>query len=261
MRQSVFDLRKVDMKPISAILPLTLLLPAIAPAADSFPDHLQGDLGIFANVSSSPIRGTTSSTALLPYAYFDYGPVFTRIDTFGIKTVPLGYGHLELVGRIKYDGYKTAANTELRGIDDRQNSAPVGLGTFQVTPVGGLFLYALYDANKSHGSMYEAVYVVPIPLDDMTLYPQIGIERYSSEYNRYYYGISAAESVASGYASYTPEASTKRSFRVMLEAPLGDGWIANFYLQRKWLDSAITNSPLVNKQFEDNGFAALVYRF
>ncbi len=249
------------MKLINAIFPLAIFLSTNALAAEGFTNSLQGDLGLFANVSSSPIRGTANSTTLLPYAYFDYGPIFTRIDTFGIKTLPLGYGHLELVGRIKYDGYQTADNAELRGINDRQNSVPVGLGTFQVTPLGGLFLYALYDANKSHGSIYEAVYVVPIPLGEMTVYPQIGIERYSSDYNRYYYGVSAAESAASGYASYTPEASTKRSFKIMLEAPLGDGWIANFYLQRKWLDSALTNSPLVNTQFEDNGFAALVYRF
>jgi outer membrane protein len=249
------------MKPIYAILLLAMLLPGNALAASAFPNHLQGDLGIFANASSSAIRGVVNRPTLQPYAYFNYKRVFARIDTFGIKTLPLGYGHLELVGRIKLDGYQTANNTELRGINDRQNSAPVGLGTFQITPLGGLFLYALYDTNRSHGSMYEAVYVVPIPLGEMTVYPQLGIEHYSSDYTRYYYGVSAAESATSGYASYTPEASTKRSFRILFEAPLGDGWIANFYLQRKWLDSAITLSPLVNTQFEDNGFAALVYRF
>lgn len=249
------------MKLIKKILLLAVFLSANAPAAESFTNSIQGDIGLFVNASTSAIRGTTNSPALLPYAYFDYGRLFTRIDTFGIKMLPLGYGHLELVGRIKFDGYQTTGNTELRGINDRQNSAPVGLGTFQVTPLGGLFLYTLYDANRSQGSIYEAVYVVPIPLGEMTVYPQLAIEQYSSDYTRYYYGVSAAESVASGYASYTPEASTNRSFKIMLEAPLGGRWIANFYLQRKWLGAAITNSPLVNKQFEVNGFAALVYRF
>lgn len=249
------------MKPINAIFPLALFLSANVLAAEDFTNSLEGDMGLFANVSSIPIRGANNSASLLPYAYFDYGRAFTRIDTFGVKTLPIGYGHLELVGKIKFDGYQTANNAELNGINDRQNSAPVGIGTFQMTPLGGLFLYALYDANRSHGNIYEAVYAAKFPLGKIAIYPQIGIEHYSSAYTRYYYGVSAAESVASGYAAYTPEAVTNRSFKIMFEAPLGDGWIANFYLQRKWLDSAITHSPLVNKQFEDNGFAALVYRF
>lgn len=249
------------MKHINAIFPLAVFLSTNAMAAEGFTQSLRGDLGIFANTSSSPVRGVANRTSLLPYAYFDYGRIFTRIDTFGVKTLPLAYGHLELVGRIKLDGFQTADNAELRGINARQNSAPVGLGTFQLTPLGGLFLYALHDANQSFGNMYEAVYVAKFPLGEMALYPQIGYEHYSSAYTRYYYGVSAAESVASGLAGYTPEAANNRSFKIMLEAPLGGGWMANFYLQRKWLDSVITHSPLINQPFEDNGFAALVYRF
>lgn len=249
------------MKLINATFPLTIFLATNALAAEDFSNNLKGDVGLFANVSSSPIKGASNSVSLLPYAYFDYGRVFTRIDTFGVKTLPLGYGHLEVVGRIKYDGYQTIDNAQLRGITDRQNSVPVGLGTFQITPIGGLFLYAMYDANQSRGGIYEATYVVPVPLGKMTVYPQIGIEHYSSDYTRYYYGVTAAESVASGYAAYTPTAVTNRMLSAMFEVPISGGWLANFYLKRKWLGDAITASPLVRTQFEDSGFAAVVYRF
>jgi outer membrane protein len=249
------------VKLINTIFPLALILSANAQASEDFTNSIQGDLGIFANVSSNPIRGVGNSSTVLPYAYFDYGRVFTRIDTFGVKTVPVGYGHLELVGRIKFDGYQTAGIAELNGITDRQNPAPIGIGTFQLTPIGAFFLYAFYDANSSHGNIYEAVYAAKFPLGEMAVYPQLGIEQYSSDYTQYYYGVSAAESVASGYASYTPTASTNRSFRIMFEVPLNYGWFADFYLQRKWLGAAITGSPLVNTQFADNGFAALVYHF
>ncbi len=249
------------MKLIHAIFPLAIFLSTNAQAAEGFTNSLEGDLGLFANVSSSPIKGASNSASLLPYAYFDYGRVFTRIDTVGIKTLPLGYGHLEVIGRIKYDGYQTIDNPQLLGITDRQNSVPVGLGTFQITPIGGLFLYAMYDANQSRGGIYEATYVVPVPLGKMTVYPQIGIEHYSSDYTLYYYGVSTAESVASGYAAYTPTAVTNRMLSAMFEVPISGGWLANFYLKRKLLGAAITDSPLVRTQFEDSGFAALVYRF
>ncbi|TAJ77677.1 MAG: MipA/OmpV family protein [Gallionellaceae bacterium] len=249
------------MKLINAIFPLAIFLSTNALASESDTNRMQGDLGLFANVSSSPIRGVSNSATLLPYAYFDYGRVFTRIDTFGVKTLPLGYGHLELVGRIKLDGYQATDNTGLKGIADRQNPVPVGIGTFQLTPLGGLFLYALYDVNRSRGNIYEAVYAAKFPLGKMAVYPQIGIEHYSGDYTRYYYGISAAESAASGYAAYTPVASTNPSLRAMLEVSISGGWFVNLYLQRKWLGAAITGSPLVTTQFSDNGFISIAYRF
>ncbi len=249
------------MKLVNAFFTLSLFLSANTQATENFTNKLQGDLGIFANVSSSPINGVSNSASLLPYGYFNYGRVFTRIDTIGVKTLPLGHGHLELVGRIKYDGFQTTDNTQLRGINNRQNSAPVGLGTFQLTPLGGLFLYALYDANQSRGGIYEATYVAKIALRKMNVYPQIGVEHYSTDYNLYYYGVSAAESVASGYAAYTPTTVTNRMLSSMFEIKISGGWLANFYLKRKWLGTAITESPLVRTQFEDSGFAALVYRF
>src|ERR1019366_1750926 len=105
----------------NTIFPLALFLSANAFASGDLMNSMQGDLGLFANVSSSPIKGVGNSGTLLPYAYFDYGRVFTRIDTFGVKTVPVGYGYLELVGRIQLDGYQTAGIAELKGINDRQN--------------------------------------------------------------------------------------------------------------------------------------------
>lgn len=250
-----------NVKLIHAIFPLAILLSTRALATEDFTNSLEGDLGTFTNIAPSPIKGASSSASLLPYAYFDYGRVFTRIDTVGVKTLPLFYGHLEVVGRIKYDGIQTIDNPQLRGINDRQNSVPVGLGTFQLTPLGGLFLYAMYDTNQSRGGIYEATYVAAVPLGKMTIYPQIGIEHYSSDYTRYYYGVSATESLASGYAAYTPTAATNGMLSAMFEVPISGGWLANFYLKRKWLGDAITASPLVRTQFEDSGFAAIVYRF
>jgi outer membrane protein len=234
---------------------------ALDVSAEEFENRIQGDLGIFINAGQSPIKGDSMSPLPLPYTYFDYGRAFTRIDTFGIKTLPIAYGHLEIVGRIKFDGYKSAGNAELNGINDRQNSIPIGLGTFQLTPIGGFFLYAFHDVNKSKGNLLEATYAAQIKFGESSLYPQVGLEYFSSQYMQYYYGVSAAEAAASGYATYTPGASTKPFFCLMLEVPVTDGWIANFYARRKWLGSAITNSPLVNKKTQDSGFVTVAYRF
>jgi len=253
---------KYYVKLIHSTFLLAALLSCNALASEDFSTNLQGHLGIFANAASSSIRGNTKNSALLPYAYLNYKRVFSRIDTFGIKTLPIAYGHLEIVARIKRDGYKTIDNTQLKGITDREDSTPIGISTFQLTPLGGLFLYAFYDANRSHGNIYEATYVAKFSLGGMTVYPQIGIEHLSLDYTGYYYGVSANESLASGYAGYTPTASNNRMLSALFEIPISDtNWFANIYLKRKWLGDAITSSPLVSTQFEDNGFIAITYRF
>lgn len=249
------------VKAIATICLLAIVSVSNALATEGFTNRLQGDLGLFANATTSPINGIGSRTSLLPYAYFEYGRIFGRIDTFGIKTLPLGYGHLELVGQVRQDGYQTVDHIELTGITERDNSLPIGLGTFQLTPLGGVFIYSLHDMHRSHGNIYQATYVVKIPLGEVTFYPQIGIEYLSSEYNRYYYGVSASESALSGYVSYSPTAATNSILSVLLEIPIGKGWLTNIYLRRKWLGSAVTDSPLVDSKFEDNGFISVAYRF
>lgn len=228
---------------------------------EEFPNRIKGDLGVLINSEQSPIRGERSRPALLPFAFFDYGRLYTRLDTLGVRTMPLGYGYLELAARIKFDGYKAAGNAALQGIGDRQNSFPVGLGTFQLTPIGGFFLYALHDINRSRGNLFEATYAAELDWGGITAYPEAGVEYYSSQYTQYYYGVSATEAAASGYAPYSPPDAMNPFVNVLLQARLFDGWNANFYLRRKWLGSAIANSPLVDKKHSDAGFVAVVYHF
>ena len=230
-------------------------------AEDPLPNRIQGDIGVLAIKDQSPIKGENSSLLPFPFAYFDYGRLYARLDTFGVKTLPLGYGYLEIAGRVKFDGFKTTNNAALQGIAGRQNSLPLGIGTFQLTPIGGFFFYALHDVEHSGGNLLEADYVAELELGGVTLYPEIGVEHYSAGYNRYYYGVSQAESAASGYAAYSPSAASVPFLSLWLEVPIKKDWNADFYLRRKWLGSAISSSPLVNLSHSDSGFIALVRHF
>ncbi len=247
------------------LLTALLMAPALAedrPATeDPLPDRLQGDIGVLVDKERSPVKGEHTHVLPLPFAYFDYGRLFARLDTFGVKTLQMGYGYLEIAGRIKFDGYKTTSNAALQGIAGRENSVPLGLGSFQLTPIGGFFLYALHDVNRSQGNLLEADYVAEFKIGGATLYPEAGLEYYTGQYTRYYYGVSQAESAASGYAAYTPSAAAVPFLSLWLEVPVAQNWNADFYLRRKWLGSAISRSPLVDSSHADGGFVALVRHF
>ncbi len=246
---------------LTALLAPPVLAEGQPSPEDPLPNRIQGDIGMLVDKELSPVKGEKARLLPAPFAYFDYGRLFARLDTFGVKTLPLGYGYLEIAGRVKFDGYNTAGNAALQGIAGRENSLPLGLGSFQLTPIGGFFFYALHDINRSQGNLLEADYVAEVTLDKVTLYPEAGVEYYTAAYNRYYYGVTQAESAASGYAPYSPSAAAVPFLSLWLEVPVTKDWNADFYLRRKWLGSAISGSPLVNASHADSGFIALVRHF
>jgi hypothetical protein len=94
----------------------------------------RGELGLGVYLKRGMVNEVGGSVLVLPYVYGDYGRFFARVDTFGLKTLPLGSGHLELVARVNTKGFD-AARTALRGVGDRRNPVPIGVGTMQHTQI------------------------------------------------------------------------------------------------------------------------------
>jgi outer membrane protein len=259
--------RSIDSRSIGicAFLAASLLFGIGAACAQSgtteeFPMRMQGDLGVGAYYTRSIVRGKSEPADVLPYGYFDYGRAFVRIDTFGIKTAKLGYGYIELVGRVTLDGFK-ADTSSLIGMTERKNSLPLGIGTFQETPIGGFFLNAFHDVNKSNGNLFEAMYVGELTTSRVNFYPQFGAEYLSKQYVGYYYGVSATESAASGYAAYQGSGAFNPFAGVLIDTRLTDTIHLNFYARHKWLAGGIKDSPIVGRSSMDTAFIALSYRF
>jgi outer membrane protein len=247
-------------------LPLALTLTLLASTAlaqeglveEDLSDRVKGDVGGAVYVSTNPIRNDGNTQIAVPYLYFDYGRFFARFDTFGFKTLPLGYGYLEVVGRVNLDGYNTN-NPTLRGLNARQNSVPLGIGTFQETPIGGFFLNAFYDANQSSSRIYELIYAGEVEVGSGAIYPLVGIEHFSGRYTRYFYGVSPAEASRSIYPVYAPKATTTPMLGFVWEAPVTEDWNVILYALRRWLGPAIHHSPLVNTRLQDEAFISLSY--
>jgi outer membrane protein len=236
------------------------LLSATA-SAEEFKSEIVGDIGLGGYYTGNIIRGNQNQTNVLPYMDFTYGRMYARIDTFGIKTLPLGYGHLRLVGRFSQDGFSTSA-PNLVGLDKRENSIPIGIGTLQVTPVGGFIINAFHDINKSQGELFEIIYGGRLDLPRVKLYPLVGVEYRSKEYVNYYYGVSAQETANnSSYAAYQATGATNRLIALMADIELTDNYHLHLYARRKWLGDGIRLSPIVEKSYMDTGYIAVSYRF
>ena len=228
--------------------------------AEEFTQEMQGNLGVAGYYTRSIIAGKSDATTLLPYLDFNYGRTFARVDTLGIKTLPIGYGHLELIGRISLDGFSTDA-PELQGLAARATPIPLGVGTLQVTPLGGFWINAFHDVNKSKGNRFELIWGGKLELPRVTIYPLLGAEYLSQDYVRYYYGISAQEAAGSQYAAYQPAGASNGFIGLIADIKLTDEYFLNCYVRRKWLADAIQLSPIVTQRYLDTAYVALSYRF
>ncbi|MFM8864338.1 MAG: hypothetical protein ACKOFG_05360, partial [Limnohabitans sp.] len=88
----------------------------------------RGELGGMATQASALVQGASASASAMPYVYGDWGRWYGRVDTFGLRALPLGQGHLELATRISTDGFE-GHTTACPALGERRSPMPVGLGT------------------------------------------------------------------------------------------------------------------------------------
>ncbi|QWD72383.1 MipA/OmpV family protein [Polynucleobacter sp. UB-Raua-W9] len=254
---------KLFLKAPAYLLLVLLSTPlyAMDDVPDSLPDHIVGDIGAAVYTSNLRIGTEGTQSLALPYAFFDYQRFFVRIDEVGIKTVKMGYGYLEVIGKINLDSYKVKSPFNGTSIN-RSDPIPLGIGSFQETPIGGFFVNAYHDFGKSKGALYEFLYFAELETyQKIIVYPQVGVERQSSQYANYYYGINPGESQLTGYSAYSAPATNNLLAGLMVEIPVVDNWYVNLYGKRKWMGNGVNNSPVMNRSFQDNLFVALAYRF
>ena len=216
--------------------------------------QLSGDLGLGVSWSESQIHGARDRTEALPYLNLEYGPAFARIDTFGMKVLPVAYGHVEIVSQYRGDGY------EANGLGKRHDAVPFGIGTMQITPLGAFNVNVFHDFGKSSGTLVQARYLAEIPLGRVTIYPELGAEYQSSGYTRYFFAPTEAEA-ARLQRSYRPGSAVNLFAGAMIETRITPHWYTHLYLRHSVVDDAIADSPLVSRKGRTTALLAVAYRF
>jgi outer membrane protein len=216
-----------------------------------------GDIGGMVATSQAIVKGADNSTTALPYVYGDWGRFYARVDTLGVKMLPLCEGHIELAMRVSTEGFKSS-KTAYPAAGDRSAPLPIGLGTFQRTALGGVFAYAMHDP-QSGGQFGELNWAGKLDVGPVKLYPQLGVQYRSADYVRHLYGIDAAQSQATGLSVYRPGASFTPMATLQATVPLNGPWALQLQTRYRRLDDAVAHSPLVNRSSQVSGFAAVTY--
>lgn len=217
----------------------------------------KGDVGGLFTQSAALVRGASASSSALPYVYGDWGRWYGRVDTFGVRTLPLGQGHLELAARVSTEGFE-GHKTAYPALGERRSPWPVGVGTFQRTGWGGVFAYLMHDP-RSGGQFAELNWAGLTRLGPLSLYPQLGMQYRSSAYVGHLYGVSASESALTGLKVWQPGASWAPQLTLHATWPLSGPWSLQGQWRERWFDGAVADSPLVQRSRQRSGLLALTY--
>ena len=231
----------------------------MTPLAATAQDGLSFTLGLGGQVAPSYFGADSYSigpTGALSVQRFSFGSLqFGSSDPNAEK---LGFG---LRGAFRVVGARKASDhVELTGLTDLKTSVELGMGLGYEAPQWRAF------ADLRYGVIGHKSTVAEIGADwkfvatpDLKLSVGPRLLYGSSRYNRTYFGVTAAESVASGLASFTP-ASGLVSSGIELGATykLNDQWAVEGTLNYDRLQGDAASSPITGLGSRDQGSVSVV---
>jgi outer membrane scaffolding protein for murein synthesis (MipA/OmpV family) len=210
-------------------------------------------LGVAVSARQSPYVAGENSSFAYPYltsfrhaAFTDDWLILQSGGIGGRWTNDAGW-ILGGLGRIRPHGTSTTALEDLVGLDLRKWTAEVApLVGWRGWPVHVSYSHFVEVFNRHGGTSDELQISYPREWDWGYLVPSATLIYNDATHNQYYYGVGASE-IQPDRPAYVPGASN--NVRVDLEwgYAIRDTWLLSGSVGYEWLDSTITESPIVER--------------
>ena len=180
------------------ILCASLLAISSAASASEF------SLGITTSYSPAVYKGNDAKFTPFPMINYQGENFYIRGTEAGFALFPQGTP-LNIIPHVKYDGRSLdpsdADSADLKLLDERKAGALGGVTIQALTTTGVIEITAGADLSGNHDGVYaEAVWKLPIKTADYLIMPEFGYTYYDSNFNDYYYGVTAEEAVKTSSA-------------------------------------------------------------
>ena len=247
---------------VSTLASVAMLSPVAV--AQSLPVDPNARLSVGANVGYiADAYATDRSISVMPQVFFDNNRWYAEGAEAGVYAYKDSVHHAR-VG-LTYDGRSfdaSDANGALRGLDDRKASVLAHASYMHVTPVGGFRIKATTDISGRHdGLAVSATHVSRFEHNKATVYPSVGITWHNEDYNQYYYGVSAAESLRTGIQVYHAKSGWSPFLSAMVNYDINDRFTLFGYQRLEWLSGAQKDSPMTDKNMGSTTRIGINYKF
>jgi outer membrane protein len=218
-------------------------------------------VGAGAVISSKPYEGIDSKIYGVPILGYEGDRLYLRGISGGYRLLRHKGWSVGPMLRPRFEGYDASDSRALSGMDDRRRTLEAGLDLSWQTDWGLLSAVALTDLLGEHdGQEIEFSYTVLLPYAGFNFIPSVGLRWRSDDLVDYYYGVRPDEARA-GRPAYVPGATLTPVVRLAVRRKVSTHWGLLLGFQYEWLDSEITDSPIVEDSTSLSLLVGAAYAF
>lgn len=192
------------------------------------------------------------------YGGADMGYQLLAKEHWGIDII---YGHYQLSfdDRGYFDQSTTVA--ELKGIKERKLDHSFGLSYYQTYGDFQTSVEVAYDLlGPSNGMILHFEATRNFEIRNWDLWLNFGVNFYSANFDKYYYGISESEATPTRPV-YTPSGSASAFVQFELVRPIADSWVFSSGASLIVGTANVKDSPIVETNYAHVLYAGLKYVF
>lgn len=250
---------------------LLLLLTPITAVGGPLLDYIRNydlndyALGLAVATSQRPYLTSGNSTSAYPFLTSFRHSSLTD-DWFLIQGGNMGFRYvadndweLGLIGRIQTLGLGVTKSDDLLGLEERPATIEAGpLIGWRGLPVHVQFRSYWEAPNRHSGITSELEFRLPWEYQRGYVVPNVSVKYLSSDYSNYYFGVTPQEATTT-YPEYQPGSSVNTSVGLSLGFELSPRWLLQTRIGVEFLDSAVEQSPIVDRSRLWSGSISLAY--
>ncbi|WP_198674594.1 MipA/OmpV family protein [Rhodoferax ferrireducens] len=218
-------------------------------------------IGVAGGINKKVYRDFDSKASGLPLLTFENKYVHVFGPGVDVKLPSLGPVSFRLRGRFVGEGYEASDSPFLQGMVDRDSSFWVGGAATWRTGIANLSAEVLGDAmGNSKGTRAKLQIDRRFAAGSFGFTPRLAAEWVDKKYVDYYYGVTPGEALA-GRLGYQGESTVNTEIGMRIDWRVAPKHAVFLDMGATRMGSAITNSPLVEKDTQYGVGIGYFYRF
>ena len=210
----------------------------------------------------SPVyRGQDADYVPIPTVFYEKGKLYFRGNRLGYQFYKNESLTLDILGEFVFRGYDEDDSRHLRGMDDRDPSIEGGIAASYNDGWGTTGISFVTDLLSEHdGQELSFSYAKRFIHEPWVLTPSAGIAWQSGNLTDYYYGVERDEATPDR-ARYSAGEAWNPFVTLTTQYYFNEKWSTLIMFRYDWLDNEISDSPIVNKNYQVRAFVGVMCKF
>jgi len=240
---------------------ITLLCGSVHAQEPADPNAVVTNLGFGLVYRNGLYRGNDDVAFPIPLIFLQRGQFYIQGRTAGYRLAESDALSFDLIGQWRFDGYDEDDSRDLSGMGDRDMTIEGGAALYYRDGWGVTRLSLVNDLLGKHKGQEAALsYSRQFTRNDWSFLPSAGLLWLSDNLTDYYYGVDS-KYARPGRAAYAAGDALNPFLSLSTNYRFNAKWSAMAQVRYEFLDSEITDSPIVDDHYRLTVMTGLICKF